>query len=873
MRPVADPKASRKAGEDAADDVGAGFDGDKRGKGLGGSFAGGLVSGIGMGLSQQLPGMIGGFAKELFGLAGSMEEIDRRAGVVFGDNLPRAVEALDAMNESLGLSESQALGAAAGIGDILVPLGFARDAATDMALELVELGGALAGNTGGTRTAEEAHAALTAALTGEREQLKQYGVVLNEETVKLRVAEMATRGLVYETEAQAKAAATLELVTEASGDAIELWNTRAGTQAEATALTKAKMQEAKEELAEGLAPAMLAGTELAAGFAGALATGVSFLMEHKDAVLLLGTAYAGLKAGNALGGAITSMQNARVAHGSMTAAMKSSLGKVFTPQGLAFAALAVGVALLVKRWKDAAAARAEFNKDAKTVATALTNENGLVVDLSGSWDDLSDSQLTAAEALAVYLETDSRFKDKNQLDDLARMGLSYEDLGAAIHGTEESFRDFLARADSSGEITGLTAENTDLLVSAWREGPEALTEMTRGLGFIGDELGGNTDLLVSFAREQDVTIEGLRDQALGSITAAQAAGAYGQAHADALRETVAAAESISVLTDIQNTNTAAATHAEGEAGRLVARYGTLADGVDDTTDALGDDTDALGEEEEAAEDTRSEVEKLADTYGELTDMVDEARAAIDRMKGGQVSLDDATLGLNEEMDNLSATLEENTGGFDIGTEAGRENMEQARDTAESIRDLELAMVENGTAVDEAKAFTDLYRDALSEQLVQAGLTETGVGELIDTYGEVPDDVGTALSVDTGQPTQEILDWIATLNGIPASKSTTITTTYAAVGGPGGGNRAHGGRNQLGQPTLVGERGPELVVFDQPSRTLTAAQTAAGAGQGSGGIGELHVNITGTMDLTDPNTARRVAERIRDELVHLEAETR
>jgi hypothetical protein len=878
VRPVADPGASRKAGQQAADHVGDGFDGEARGGRMGGSFATGMVAGIAGGLASQLPAMVGGFAKELFGLAGSMEEIDRRAGVVFGDNLPRATDRIGEMNEALGLSKNQALGAAAGIQDILVPMGFARDAATDMSLELLELGGALAGNTGGTRTAEEAHAALTAALTGEREQLKAYGVVLNEETVTTRVAEMATRGLVYETEQQAKAAATLELVTEASTDAIDLWNNRAGTQAEATARTKARMQEAKGELARGLGPAMLAGTELAAGFAGTLAKGVTFLMEHKEAVLLLGAAYAGLKAGNALGGAIQSMQAAKAAHGSLTAAMRTGMTKAISPWGLAAAGLTVGVGLLVKAWKDAAAKRREFNKDAATVAQALTNEDGLVVSLAGSWDTLSDAQQTAADALAQYLETDSRFTDRNQGDDLTRLGLTYEDLAESIHGGEDALRDFIARGEASNEFTVGSEAAMERLLEAYRQGPNALEDFLGSMEAAGLGISGNTDLLKSYARELDVTIEGLRDQAVGQVAAAKAAGLYDDAQADALMATIRASESIEELTRISNTaagvvdeHTVSTKEMELALADTEAKLATMNDTTDDSVDVLGD-------AEEQTDDTRSAVEKLGDEYGELTDMVDEARAAIDRMKGGQVALDDATLNLNASTDDLSAALDENGHTFDIGTEAGRENMEQARDTAGSIRDLELALIENGTAADEAKGFTDLYRDSLREQLIAAGLSEDAVDALIETYGEVPPEVDTAMYVDSQLATFAVRNYRAEIGRVPRSWTTTFTNRIMTIISPaldedGRPRFQHGGRPPVGRDVIVGERGPEVMRFDAPGRIIPNHRLAAEGGGGGPIVGELHVNVSGSMDMTDPNAARDLAERLRDELVRLEAETR
>jgi len=240
--------------------------------------------------------------------------------------------------------------------------------------------------------------------------------------------------------------------------------------------------------------------------------------------------------------------------------------------------------------------------------------------------------------------------------------------------------------------------------------------------------------------------------------------------------------------------------------------------------------------------------------------------------------DDATLALAEAEDKLAEQLAETSGQWDIGTEAGRDNYEQAIDSAGAIRDMELALIGNGTAAEDARALTDVYREGLRQTLLDAGLTETAVDELMETYGEVPAEVSTAMEADTQLAHFAALNYRAALSGIPGRIVTRAEIDYALYdpGRHGGGagrifERADGGATPAGVNVLVGERGPEVVQLPTRGNVVPNHRLNIGAGGGPQ-VGELHVNITGTMDFSDPNAARRVAVAIREQLVRLEDET-
>lgn len=123
-------------------------------------------------------------------------------------------------NTRLGLSQRAALEYAGTFGNMLVPMGFARDEAANMSKQLVDLSADMASfnNT----TPEEALEALRAGLAGETEPLRRYGVFLND----ARVAQEAlgdktatsTMGMTEQEKALGRMGLILSDTKDAQGD-------------------------------------------------------------------------------------------------------------------------------------------------------------------------------------------------------------------------------------------------------------------------------------------------------------------------------------------------------------------------------------------------------------------------------------------------------------------------------------------------------------------------------------------------------------------------------------------------------------------------------------------------------------------------------
>ena len=195
-----------------------------------------------------------GYGKELFNTAVKMEALEKKARIVFAETLPAITEAAKKNATQMGLTSHQYVAAAAAIQDLLVPMGFARKQAADITTQLVNLSGALSEWTGGQVSATEVSDILAAALTGERERLKQLGIVLQQSDIDARLAEKGQAKLEGTLRQQAEAVATLDLILEKSQDAQNSYTDNADSMARRTAELTARFQEIKEALAESLIP-------------------------------------------------------------------------------------------------------------------------------------------------------------------------------------------------------------------------------------------------------------------------------------------------------------------------------------------------------------------------------------------------------------------------------------------------------------------------------------------------------------------------------------------------------------------------------------------------------------------------------------------
>lgn len=226
-------------------------------KGVGGALGGVAKIAGGFVLAQGLlkaPGVI----SDIAGTARDLELQMEKSGIVFGDQLDVVQDWADSNAAAMGLTTRQATNLSATFADLLIPMGFTREAAAGMSTDVVGLSGALAEWSGGQKTASEVSEVLAKAMLGERDGLKALGISITEADVKQRLLANGTSDLTGQALEQAKAMATQELIFEKSTDAQAAYADGAGTAARRQAELSAKFRELKEDIAVGLQPALLA---------------------------------------------------------------------------------------------------------------------------------------------------------------------------------------------------------------------------------------------------------------------------------------------------------------------------------------------------------------------------------------------------------------------------------------------------------------------------------------------------------------------------------------------------------------------------------------------------------------------------------------
>lgn len=194
------------------------------------------------------------YGTALFGTASNLELMEKKARTVFGESLPQVTAEAEKNASAMGLTNKEYVAAAAGIQDLLVPMGFQREEAASMSTQLQNLSGALAEWSNGQHDSKEVSDILAKSLLGERDALNSLGIDIKQAEVD---AELYARGLDKLTGAaakQAEATVTLDLILQKSVDAQAAYADGSDSMARRSAELTAKFSEIRETLATALIP-------------------------------------------------------------------------------------------------------------------------------------------------------------------------------------------------------------------------------------------------------------------------------------------------------------------------------------------------------------------------------------------------------------------------------------------------------------------------------------------------------------------------------------------------------------------------------------------------------------------------------------------
>jgi hypothetical protein len=365
--------------------------------------------------------------------AGDLGEAVAATEVIFGDAADSVLAYGEAAADTIGQSNRAALQAAATFGTFGKAAGKTGEELATFSTDLVTLSSDLASFK--NVEPEVAVEALGAALRGESEPIRQFGVLLDDATLKQRALEM---GLISTTtgtlppaiKVQAAYAEILAQTTDAQGDFARTADGLANSQRTATA----RMEDAKAAIGEGFLPILTAVTEKA----GALAQGFSDLNTKTDGVAsqVLAFGVVGLGAAGAISflagkalSAIDTFKNLgsrlRDTEGNLTRLGRA--GSIAIP-GLAVATAAFAAAAYTAQ-QNAAGFRAEVELLGRATDEQLIEGFPKIIKLLGDMEFEKLAKETLGGAIRVR---DLALANDEFAASLAAAGLTVDEMNAAI---------------------------------------------------------------------------------------------------------------------------------------------------------------------------------------------------------------------------------------------------------------------------------------------------------------------------------------------------------------------------------------------------------------------------------------------------------
>jgi hypothetical protein len=202
--------------------------------------------------------------------------------------------------------------------------------------------------------------------------------------------------------------------------------------------------------------------------------------------------------------------------------------------------------------------------------------------------------------------------------------------------------------------------------------------------------------------------------------------------------------------------------------------------------------------------------------------LDKTLHGLDAQMAKQQALDDYT----KALDGIAKGAAGSSTSLDGNTDSARANRQQLEDGVTTARHFYDSQIAAGVSVDQAN--TDFLNqvDALRQQAQKTYDSKDAVDHFLDSLGLVPTSKTTKVTVDTSDGIKTIDTFQKSVDAVHGAK---IRLTIEKIYGPGDQEitiaglgikaNAAGGPVAAGDVSVVGERGPELVVFDRPGTVI------------------------------------------------------
>jgi hypothetical protein len=325
--------------------------------------------------------------------ASDFNETVSKSGIIFGEASTEIKRFADTAASSLGLSKQAALDAAATMGTFGKSAGLAGTDLSNFSIEMVKLSGDLAS----FHNANPADVALAlgAALRGEAEPIRKFGVLLNDAAVKAQAMKMGLYDGTGALSAQAKVLATQKIILEQTSDAQGDFARTSDGAANQQRILAAQVSNAKVAIGQAFLPILEAVLPVLVNFATAIGNNTG---EFVAFVAVIGTISGAIVLAKA---AMALWKAASIITTAVNYALATSFTAVQISTGIGIIAVVAGVAAFAAYTNKMNAARKEsdlLNQQTLITAGTIGSTGSLMGPKGFIGPELTNEQLKEAYA-------------------------------------------------------------------------------------------------------------------------------------------------------------------------------------------------------------------------------------------------------------------------------------------------------------------------------------------------------------------------------------------------------------------------------------------------------------------------------------------
>lgn len=215
---------------------------------------GSKISGAGNKLTLGITAPLIALAKVTTDLASDNEENLNKVQATFEDNSQSIIDWSKTTLDAYGIASGSALEYASTIGDMLKGIGFGKNKIGDMSKTIIGMSADIASFK--NSSPEEVFSAISAAMTGEYEQLKKYGYVINESILNEYAKSKGIKKTTKEMTLQEKALLALSKIQDYAKDAAGDFAKTADGNANSNRIFKESLKELGATIGQELLPTM-----------------------------------------------------------------------------------------------------------------------------------------------------------------------------------------------------------------------------------------------------------------------------------------------------------------------------------------------------------------------------------------------------------------------------------------------------------------------------------------------------------------------------------------------------------------------------------------------------------------------------------------